>query len=603
MKRANLLLLSISLIASPIALGYEVVVTATRMAQTADQTLVPVTVVTRKDIEQSPANSVPELLRMLPGIDISKSGGYGTRTSMFLRGTNPDHVLVIIDGVKVGSATSGDVSFEHLPLSQVERVEVVRGPRSSLYGSEAVGGVIQIFTRRAMEGPTGDAKVGYGSYGTENAEASIASGNENGGAKLRVSHIKTDGINALDGSNPDRDGYRNNSLTFNLHKALNDDVRIEFNALRAKGNNDFDGFPDAADLKAEAVQQTLSTRLQANVTDYWDLSLQASENRDESNSFENDNQTSFFDTKRWQLDFKNDLYFNDNHILTLGVDYQDDEVDSTTAFTVTSRDNVGSFGQWQAQFNRWSLLAGLRTDDNEQFGRNNTGNLNLGYDLGEGHRLLLSYGTAFHAPTFNDLFFPPSFGFQGNPDLQPEESETWEIGYEFGDDRLRYAVRAFTTNIDDLIINDFSGPIGQPVNLYDARIDGLEFELATQLAGWDARFSASVLDAIDADSKLRLSNRAERTAQIDISRTFGKLKTNFNLLAQGDRFSDIANTNKLSGYGLVNLWMSYPITEHLTLDGRINNLFDRDYATNADFSNNEYNTLGLNYLISLKYSR
>lgn len=209
-------------LAEPVSLADQVV-TATRTAQTASQSLAAVSVIDREDIERSQARSVPELLRQVPGVSLANNGGFGKNTTLFLRGTESDHVLVLIDGIKVGSASAGLTAFQDLPVELIERIEVVRGPRSSLYGSEAIGGVIQIFTRRGDgQGAKPFFSAGYGTHQTLEGSAGVSGGAGNGWYSLGVSSFDTAGINTkragTAGYEPDRDGYRN--LSGNLRAAI-----------------------------------------------------------------------------------------------------------------------------------------------------------------------------------------------------------------------------------------------------------------------------------------------------------------------------------------------------------------------------------------------
>ncbi|MFT5722299.1 MAG: vitamin B12 transporter, partial [Motiliproteus sp.] len=259
-----LLPLAVSATAFAATQSDQLVVTATRMAQTIDQSLVPVSVLTREDIDQSPATSLPELLSQLPGVDFSVSGGYGQSSNLYLRGTNSSHTLVLIDGIKIGSATLGSAPFENISLHQVERIEVVRGPRSSLYGSEAIGGVIQIFTRKPNEGVTASAKVGAGNHGTQELSAGVGLGSEQGSLAINMSHSKTDGIDAQPSGNADKDGYKSNSASINLHLNMTDATKAEITLLRTAATNQFDRSPAAYDDYSDIMQQSLGARISSD---------------------------------------------------------------------------------------------------------------------------------------------------------------------------------------------------------------------------------------------------------------------------------------------------------------------------------------------------
>ena len=614
MKSAVTLLpaLATTLITSSLAQAAEtpssspaVVVTATRMAQTTDQSLVPVSVITQEQIERSPAQTLPELLGQLPGVDLSTGGSHGKAANLYLRGTNSSHTLVLIDGVRVGSATLGTTPFEDLPLDQIERIELVRGPRSSLYGSEAIGGVLQIFTKRPQAGVSANAKVGAGSYNTRQVGAGLGVANEQVGARINLSHFTSDGIDTKPGLDNDRDGYRNSSASLALDASLNESTRLELSALRTQAMNQYDRSTPPFNDYSDKMQQTLAARLNSDLNEQLSLSAGVSQHRDESEVY--DSFPGQFRTKRYGADLKGDLFINDEQIATLGVDYQQDKVGGSSAYLKDSRDNKALFGQWQAGLGNWNLLAGLRRDDNEAFGNKNTGNLNLGYQLDPQRRLLVSYGTAFKAPTFNDLYWPATSFAAGNPNLKPESSKSTELGYEFNGKLGGYALRTYQTEIDDLIdwactLNCDDGmwwtDFWQPSNVNMARIRGIELEGRFEQNDWFSRASISWLDPRNRLTDKILAKRARRTLQLDLGRQLNAWTLSANLLAQSERFSDAANTAKLPGYGVVNLRAQYALAEHWQIEAKLNNLLDKRYATNSDT-----NSLGRNYLLSLSYHR
>ncbi|MCW8885726.1 MAG: TonB-dependent receptor [Motiliproteus sp.] len=580
----------------------KVVVTATKSAETIDQTLVPVSVISREDIDRSPAANIQELLATTPGLDISSNGGHGKTSSIFLRGTSNDHVLVLIDGIKFGSATSGTASIEQIPLNQVERIEIVRGPRSSLYGSEALGGVIQIFTRKGAQELTPTASFRAGNLGTREVNGSIRGGNESTQFGITVGHFETDGVDVLPGNNTDKDGYENNSLSASLRSELSDDFELSLTFMRTQSDNEFDN-STSSDRTSDGVQQLIGGKLIYQANDDLDISLQLAESRDESDDITDGVVTSVFDTRRRTADLQADYYLNDSNTLTLGAGFEEEEVSATTLFTDDSRDQHSLYGQWQSQWDRFDLLMGLRSDDYDAFGRHNTGSLNVGYSLGEGRKLLVSYGEGFHVPTFNDLFFPfTDFGFgftyQGNPNLKPEESKSYEIGYQHYGVNGFWAVRVFRTEIDNLI--NLSGTM--PTNLDSALIKGIEFELGTNVAEWDLKFSTTLLDATDENTGNVLLRRAERTAQLDLSRHYGVWTTGISFLAQSHRYNDTGNTQRLPGYGVTNLKVRYRVDKDWSLTASVNDLFDRDPTTAAAFGGNPlYNTPGRTFLFGVDY--
>lgn len=576
------------------------VITATRTAQSADATLASVTVISRADLERSQAGSLQDALRGVAGLSVGNNGGAGKSTSVFLRGTESDHVLVLIDGVKVGSATLGTTSFQDIPVDQIERIEIVRGPRSSLYGSEAIGGVIQIFTRRGR-GPFAPAiSAGVGSHETYKLAAGASGGSEDLWFNINLGALRTSGINACRGNpsgggcfadEPDADGYRNDSATLRAGARFAGGTEVNVTALRVQGHNEFDGtYVNESDY----AQQALGAQLRFSPASLWHAALLVGQSRDDSKFFLGETYRSRFNTRRDMLSFQNDIALADQQLVTLGFDYQKDNVSSTTNYDVSTRDNRGVFAQYQIGLGAQSLQVSARSDDNAQFGRNNTGGILWGYDLAPGIRVKASYGTAFKAPTFNELYYP---GF-GNPELAPESSRSSEIGIDGKSTRSSWSIAIYQTTADDLIA--FDATTFAPANISAARIVGAEFAFGVTLAEWVLRANASLLHpenrANDPNRGNVLPRRAEEMANLDIGRRIGAWGVGASLHAEGRRYDDLANTNKLAGYATLDLRGEYTITREWLLQVRAANVFDKSYETARYFNQD-----GRNYFLTVRY--
>lgn len=576
-----------------------VVVTATRVAQTADETLSSVTVISREDIERSQARSLDELLQGTAGITAVSQGGAGKLTSLYLRGSNPGHVAVLVDGIRMGSVTAGTVAWEFLPLAQVERIEIVRGPNSALYGSEAIGGVIQIFTRKGDTEPHWSASAGAGRYNSNTLSAAFGGSRDNNWISASVAREETDGFDARQPTTefgslidePDRDGYDNRSASLRLGHRFADDSELEFHGLHAEGNTEYDASVPFAN-EDDYVQQTLGATLRTAPTDIWDLTVTAGRSLDERDSFRANTPGSGFrfDTERRTFSLQSDFVLTGDDTFSLGLDYHDDRVDSTTPYNETSRDTKALFAQYQGVSGRYSYLARVRPLEDEQFGSHTTGNIAWGYQASQQTRITLSWGTAFKSPTFNDLYFP---GFS-NPNLQPEESETLELGLQGKAGPLDWDVRAFRTRIDDLIVFDSSTFL--PGNINKAEIDGLETTLSGKVLGWNTSTAATLLDPQDSTTGNTLPRRARRSLRIDMDRQFGKLGAGATFIAQSSRYDDSANTVNVAGFGILNLRGSWQLGRGWLLQGRLDNAFDKDYQTVAT-----YNTAGRSLFMTLHY--
>ena len=512
---------------------------------------------------------------------------------------------MLIDGIKVGSATLGQTAFQDIPIEQIERVEIVRGPRSSLYGSEAIGGVIQIFTRRGDGPVTPHFSIGGGRYDTYNASAGVSGSSGRGWFSLNASGTDTKGFNACEGKpgvggcltiEPDKDGYRNYSGSLRAGYRFDNGFEMDFNVLHADGDNEFDGdFQN----ESETVQQVFGGTMRYSPVELWDVTLKVGRSRDESDNFKDGEFFSRFDTERDTLSLQNDLAIADDQLVTLGFDYQDDHVDSKDIdrkeiFVVDSRDNKGVFAQYQGMFDAQDLVLNLRHDDNEQFGEETTGGAAWGYAFINGLQLTISYGTAFKAPTFNELYFPDF----GNPDLQPEESQSFEVGLSSAAGWGEWSLNIFETRVDDLITYDAA--IQAAVNIGEARIRGLEAAVGANLYAWDLTASLTLLDPEERTSGPNRGNilprRAQQTLRLDTDRNFAKFNLGATLVAAGSRYDDLANTRELSGYATLDLRAEYSLTKAWRLQARIENLLDKEYET-AEF----YNQPGSSLYLTLRY--
>lgn len=587
----------------------DVVVTATRTVVGTNAALAPVEVIDRAQIERSQARSLPDLLRGRAGISMSNQGGPGKLTTLFMRGSESDHVLVLIDGVRVGSATSGLVSFQDLPIDLIERVEIVRGPRSSLYGSEAIGGVIHIFTRRDTSGFAPRLHVGTGSHDLREIGAGVGARSERSWFGADYAYRQTDGINACDVATPspfagcfisepqpDRDGYRNTALSLRGGIQFNSAWSLDAHATRAEAENDFDG--DFVN-RSETVQQIVGGTLRWRATDTLDLQLTAGRNKDASDNLLNGQFQGYFDTDRDSATLQGDFSLGDisragDQLLTLGADWLRDRVDSDTPFEETSRGNRAAFAQYQGSVGEHALQASVRRDDNDQFGHYTTGAAAWGLNIAQDWRITAGYGTAFKAPTFNELYFP----FFGNAALRPEESATWEAGLRYTNRRFNARVDAFHTEVDDLIT--FDAAIFLPNNIQRARMRGAEVGVDTELLQWTLDASASFLDTENLtgfNAGNELPRRARSSVRVDLDRSFGDFGVGLTGVAEGARYDDVGNTRRLPGYATLDVRAQYTLTPAWTLQARIANVLDRDYQTAAFF-----NQPGREGFVTLRYA-
>ncbi len=591
-----------------------VFVTATRTDSTLRDALSPAQVIDRAEIERSQARDLPALLQGRAGIQIGNSGGPGKLTSVFMRGAESDHVLVLVDGVRIGSATAGMAAIQDIPVDQIERIEIVRGPHSSLYGAEAIGGVIQVFTRNRDGAIAPSARIGIGSNGLREASAGIGGRSGRGWFGVDASFQRTDGIDACRGSGtlfqgcfvdePDRDGYRNRAFNLRAGVSLSDGLTLEGHALRADAFNQFDGSIFGGN-EADNVQQVAGAKLTYAPSDVVRLTAQAGRADDKSSTYFRDagsglrSDVGRIDTRRNTASVQADFGLAETQELSLGIDWQSDHVDSETAYAVTSRDNLATFVEYQGRFGAHRLQASARHDDNQQFGGHATGNLGWGMDLGRGLRLAATVGTGFKAPTFNDLYFPGS----ESPDLKPERARSANLGIAQHADTWRWSLDVFESRIEDLIVFVYPPPdyIGTGANIDQARIRGAELSAGATLAGWALSTELSHVDPRDhsdgANRDKLLARRARNSGRLDIDRGFGDFGIGATVRGASHRYDNPANTVRVAGYGTIDLRAAWEFHSGWRLEARATNLLDKDYETVA-----WYRQPGREYGLALRWA-
>lgn len=577
-----------------------VIVTATRTAQSADATLASVSVITRQDITRLQAQSLPDVLRGVAGLTVSNSGGAGKQTYVYMRGANANHVLVLVDGIKVGSATDGYAAFQDIPVAQIERIEIVRGPRASLYGSEAIGGVIQIFTRKGCGALTPSFSVTEGGYGTSNSALGLSGGGTQGWFNAKINQQRTTGFNAkrnVTGADLDKDGYRNLSLGLNGGYLFDSGAVADIQVLHTGSKAKYDGNPN----ESRSMQEVLGGSLKFAPAQAWNITLRAGRSQDNVDNFLNGVFKSRFNTQRDSLSWQNDIAVNADHLFTVGLDYQNDRIASNTVFARTTRDNRALFGQYQGNFGVHSLQASARRDDNQQFGGHNTGGLGYGYAINDTTRLMASYGTAFKAPTFNNLYYPTSTFATSNPNLLPELSHSMEVGLNNHSVWGKWSLNAYQITGKNWISWVNTGGVFIPTNVDATRINGLEGQLQAHLYGLDVNTTLTLQDPRQTSGVNKgklLNRRATETMRIELARDFDAYRLAGSLYAEGRRFDDVANaaSKRLGGYAVLDVRAEYRVAQDWLVQGRVDNLLDKQYET-AQF----YNQAGRGLYFTLNY--
>lgn len=563
--------------ASTLDLGSDVV-TATRTSQASS--IAATTVFERTDIERLQVNTAEELLRRATGVNLINNGGPGKSTSLQIRGSNDKHVLVMIDGVRIGSATSGVAALQNLPVEQIERIEIVRGPRSSLYGSEAIGGVVQIFTRKGGDGLTPYFSTTLGSRQHRAATAGVSGGDDNAWFNLGISSLDTEGYDARPSREVDHDGYRELSASLSGGYRFANGLLLDANLLQVESHNDYDSGNRA---NADSVLRAYGARARFAPLAFWDVTVQVGRSEDKNENFKGSVFDNRYDTRRDSASWQNDFALSDNQLLTVGYDWQQDSISSSVDYPEDSRYNHGLFAQYLLHAGRHEWQLGLRHDDNEAYGEHTTGSVGYGYALTDSISLTSSYGTAFSAPTFNQLYFP---GY-GNPAIQAETSRNLEVGLRGQHRWGSWSANAFRNDIDDMIASVRVGGVSMAENVDKARITGLELEVLTQQLGWSWQANLTLQDpenrSSSADDDLLLRRVPEQIFNLDVDRRFGRIGLGASVHAEGRRWDNATNTSDLHGYNTVELRAEYWLSDAWRVQARVSNLFDNEYETAATY--------------------
>ena len=554
-----------------------VVVTATRQPTRINEQLADATVIDREAIEQAGATTLPELLSRQPGVQIANNGGLGKSSSIFLRGTNSGHTLLLVDGIPLGSATLGSPSLSNLSLSQIERIEILRGPASSLYGSDAIGGVIQIFTKQGAGPLRPEAFLGAGSYGTREAQAGLSGGTDMWSYSLRASHLKSDGINVASDPvryqqanfslpNPDSDPYYNTSWSGRLAFRPAAGHELGATLLTADSKNHYDGGGPTVDAYSNDNTRTWTVYSRNRLAEAWTSTLRYGESKDQSESFSPGR--SLFATTQKQSTWQNDVKLPLGNLM-LAAEHLRQDVDSTTNYTVKERTVRSLIAGYNGTWGNHSWQLSQRYDDNSLFGGKTTGSLAYGYRINADWQARAAYGTAFKAPSFNQLYFP---GF-GNVNLKPEFAKNREIGLNWNHASQHATLTYFDNRIENLI-QDF--PVS---NVGRARITGTSLGYGLTYGAWNADASVDLMKPINQSNGYRLQRRAAQMGKLSVSYAPGPWTLGAELSATGDRYDTTTQTRPLEHYEVVNLHGSYKIDRDWTFEGRVNNLFDKVYET------------------------
>ena len=577
-----------------------IVVTATLGPRTVGESLSSVTVIDEEEIREKSPNEFQDLLQGQPGVWVKSNGSFGKSTSVYTRGTKNASTLFLVDGIRMHSATAGGASWQFFPPELVQRVEIVRGPKSSLYGADALGGVIQAFTLDPKKDGTGWVEAGAGNFNTQKTAAGV--GGVFGDTRVSLSgvHRETDGTAVV--TDGDDKGFRNTAGVGRVAHEFDNGGEASVLMFQSEGNTEFQGG------ETDFMLRALGAKLDAPVTDYWRQSIQFSESRDET---ETPVYGSEFNTRTRTARWVNTLTL-DVHELALGAETMTDVVEGTTAFDETSRTNTALFGQLRLNFGPSDVQLSLRGDDNESYGTNETGAIAFGHSLDHSHRVRFSYGTAFRAPTFNDLYYPyekytyswGTYEYQGNPDLEAVESESLELGVGGNYRFWFWDMALYQLNVENLIVTR-PGPNGvnSPQNVDKARIRGLELQSGLEKNDWKAQVSVSLMDPENRSNSKDLEHRSTQTLRLDLSKQLGTWNLGGTVVAANHRYDDEDNEERLPGYGTLDLRAGWAFAPGWMGKLSVENVFDKERrtATYGSSGNEYYITAGRTAMLTVRY--
>jgi vitamin B12 transporter len=572
----------------------EVVVTASRIEARSDDLVSDVVVLDRAAIQASTGRTLTEVLARSAGIQLTATGGVGSLSGVFVRGTETRHTILLIDGVRYGTATAGLPNFDTLPLDMVERIEVLKGPGSALYGSDAVGGVVQVFLRKGVKAFSPTATVTLGSYGLTQVSASLAGSGGEGNAltyALGMQKTKNTGFSATNSKvafgsyNADNDAFEQDALNLSVAYQINPLWRLDAGALYADGVSHYDDGPgNSASTSVRA--QTLRAGLEGKVLPTWKTQLRASQSVDQQVGLEGAYLPSKFNTQQNQWLWQNDIDTPVGIVLA-GVEQLVQKIDSSTAYDVSQRTVNSVFAGLNGNAGSHSWQVNMRQDSNSQFGDNSTWFAGYGFKINPTWRVNASYGTSFVAPSFNQLYYP---GYS-NPFLQPEQGKNLDLGVTYSENGQTVKLVRFDNKIRGFISNTTL-----PSNIPRARIEGWTLSYDGVFDALNLHASADVLDARNELTGKVLPRRASNQFSLGADYRVGAWSFGGNVLRVGSRFDDVKNTVALASYVTADVFVNYTINKDLQVQAKINNLANKVYETAAG-----YNQAGRAAYITLRY--
>ncbi|HEC8348008.1 TPA: TonB-dependent vitamin B12 receptor BtuB [Providencia rettgeri] len=611
-------LCSIPSLASGNSQSDQLVVSANRFEQPISSILAPVTVVTREDIDHWQSNTVIDVLRRLPGVDIAQSGGMGQQSSLFIRGTESRHVLVLIDGVRLNQAgISGSSDMSQIPISLVQRIEYIRGARSAVYGSDAVGGVVNIITRRDNDGTTLNAGIGSHSYQNYNGSTQQKIG-ENTTVTAAGAYTHTKGFDlAPKDVSPrqyDKDGFLSKSLWLGIEHQFSSEILAYARAYGYDNRTNYD-VSEYAGLSVDTrklYSRTYETGLKYNQGKY-SSSLMGSYGYSKDYNFDPrkgqySESANLDESKQYNIQWGNS-YLLDKGNISAGVDYQRQSIEPSSYAMISEKQTLNNTGIYltgqYAIIDSVTAEAAIRSDHHSEFNWHTTWQSGLSWEFYEGYKLIGSYATAYKAPNLTQLYAYSSSAYGttlGNPNLKPEESKQWEIGVEGTTGPLFWQVNAYHNDIDNLIAYKAGNPISSYENIGEAEIKGIEWVGEFETGVLHHQVTYQYVDPRNKKTDKVLERRAKQQVKYQLDWAIDKVDMGLTYQYIGSRYDNDysqfpSRRVKQGGVSLWDLTAAYPITSHLTIRGKIANMFDKDYETAYG-----YRTAGREYFLTGSYN-
>jgi len=598
----------------------DVFVTATRTPISKKNVIADITIISEEEIKLAGSSSLPELLQRQPGIEISNNGGQGKVSTLFLRGASSTHSVILLDGIRIDSATAGLTAIENIPLSQIEKIEIVRGPASSLYGQDAIGGVIQIFTKKGLNGFKPYISYGYGKYNTSIAQAGIRGGGDKTSYAINLSSQSSTGFSAFEpNTNPaaaaniynlDKDGYRNKSVSASLSHKINEKLDINFQYFLSQGKNKYDNryanWDPSIDWKNTQDQESLSGTVNSQLTNYWKSSLRVGLGIDDyvekqryisGATREVDN---VYKTIQNQITWQNDLILPLGSLVLL-YDKLDQKINVTdTSYSKKDRQNDAYMIGYNLNQANHNFQANVRKDFNSVYRDATTGNIGYSYAMNSNWSIASSFGTAFRSPTFNYLYA----GSYANPDLQPEKSKNVEAQLKYQSDAEFFSFVTFKNKITDFIISDSTTNF-RPYNINTAEIYGATVSSSHFMNHFQVKSSFTVQSPMNESADKYLPRRSNFFGTVGLNYFIQNWNLGFEATGSGNRYNDAANLFNIPGYIKTNLFADYQINKNLTMNARVDNVLGKNYTYayegNPTTDGFRYQTPSQSFFISLRY--